>query len=61
MTGYGTGGPLGSSVTRPRTSGNSSASSLGKATRRRSRTGTESVSTMNCETLVCGNTWSSGR
>ena len=36
-TGYGTGGPLGSSLTRPRTSGNSSASSSGRRRRSASR------------------------
>ncbi|MDT4843090.1 hypothetical protein FQZ97_770100 [compost metagenome] len=60
-TGYGTGGPLGSSLTRPRTSGNSSASKAGRRRRSVSRTFRSLASTMSCDTLVCGNTWSSGR
>jgi hypothetical protein len=60
-TGYGTGGPLGSSLTRPRTSGNSVASSSGSALRMRSRLARSSGSTMSCDTLLCGKIWSSGR
>ena len=60
-TGYGTGGPLGKSLTRARASGNSCASMAGKARRKDSRRFKSAGTTMSCETLVCGNTWSKGK
>ena len=61
-TGYGTGGPLGSSFTRPRTSGNSWASKAGQLDAQRlAHLQVLAGRMMNCDTLVCGNTWSSGR
>ena len=60
-TGYGTGGPLGNSLTRPRTSGNSAASKAGSLIRNDSRSVKSFGTTINCDTLVCGKTWSSGR
>ena len=52
---------LGSSCARPRTSGNSSASSVGKRLRNSSRAAMSLGSTMDWLTLDCGKIWSSGR
>ncbi|MNT09523.1 hypothetical protein D3C72_1443100 [compost metagenome] len=60
-TGYGTGGPLGSSFTRARTSGNSCASKVGSCCINRSRSARLVGSSINCDTLDCGKIWSSGR
>jgi hypothetical protein len=53
-TGYGTGGPLGSSFTRPRTSGNSLASSAGKRWRSASRAARFLGTTIDWLTLALG-------
>ena len=60
-TGYGTGGPLGSSFTRPRASGNSVASRAGRRRRNVSRAARSVGSTIVWLTLVFWKIWSSGR
>ena len=60
-TGYGTGGPFGSSFTRPRTSGKSLRKAVSMAIRTRSRASASTGSTTSCDTFDCGKIWSSGR
>ncbi len=60
-TGYGTGGPFGSSLTRPRSCGNCDFSRPMISCRTSSRVSSEVGITMACATLVCGRIWSSGR
>ncbi|MNT13089.1 hypothetical protein D3C72_1480460 [compost metagenome] len=60
-TGYGTGGPFGNSLTRPRTSGKSFLKTSTICWRKRSRSARLFGKTTTCDTLVCGKIWSSGR
>ncbi|MNV74496.1 hypothetical protein D3C71_1677190 [compost metagenome] len=60
-TGYATGGPFGSSFTRPRSCGNWVASTSITRLRSASRASTLTGITITCATLLCGKIWSSGR